>query len=568
MVGVGSKAVRACRNVGRSVADHERWIVLGVVLAYVAAYALLSIAKHQSFHSTAFDLAVYDQIFWNTIQGRPFESTLDRGICEPHSFLGGHFSPVLLLLAPLYAAVPRVETLLVLQTAALGAGAWPIYLLARSRFPAGWQRLVWVAAYFLIVPLAHMNLFDFHIVTLAVPLLGLALYFLDRGRTVAFAIALGSTFLVKEELPLVALGFAAYVLVAKRDWLLGGAVAAASVAWFVFAVKVAIPAFNAGAEYHYLDFYARLGDTELDIARTVLTDPVRTGQVLLTDANAKLRYLLVIFGPGLGATLLSGPGVLLVLPQLGYTLLSGYAPQYAFENHYSATLVPLALATSLFGVARLRPRWRTGVLLGVLAASVVLSLRWGALPHSRGFDASRFDRDARYAEFTPHLTAIDPRAAVMAQDFVASHLAQRRLLYYEGYQRTCAVADWIVLDYADPQFVKRDRDKHRREIAKFERSGFETVARGDGLALLRRRPVGGRGRSADTLVVGARESGACAPGALAASASSRDRTARLAARALVDERPIAPVCQRSVAPRRDPAPRGVLERVGAALRGE
>ena len=95
----------------------------------------------------------------------------------PHSYFSDHFSPVYLLLMPFYLLFPQPATLLVLQTLALAAGALPIYLLAREKLAPGFTRIGWVLAYFLFLPLAFINLFDFHELTFAVLPLGLSLYF-------------------------------------------------------------------------------------------------------------------------------------------------------------------------------------------------------------------------------------------------------------------------------------------------------------------------------------------------------------------------------------------------------
>lgn len=79
-------------------------------------YSVLSVLRHVIYHSFGPDLGLFDQIFWNTTQGRFFESTMSLAVPQPHSYLGDHFSLIYLALLPVYALVPRPETLLVLQT--------------------------------------------------------------------------------------------------------------------------------------------------------------------------------------------------------------------------------------------------------------------------------------------------------------------------------------------------------------------------------------------------------------------------------------------------------------------
>ena len=99
-----------------------------------------------------------------------------------------------------------------MQTLLLGLGAAPIYMLARLKLEPGFQRLVWVIAYFLFLPVGYISLLDFHDVALSVLPLGLALYFLETERLWWFLVCLAATFLIKEERPLIAGGFGVYAV--------------------------------------------------------------------------------------------------------------------------------------------------------------------------------------------------------------------------------------------------------------------------------------------------------------------------------------------------------------------
>src|SRR6266542_1249975 len=163
-------------------ARHEGRVAIALVVFYALVFGALSLIRHWSFHSTGLDLGVFDQVVWNTSQGRFMESTLSLDRCVPHSFLGDHFSPVLLALVPLYWIAPHPETLLVAQTVALALGAWPVYLLAKRLLPPGIERLIWIFAYTFSAPLSFITLYDFHEVALAVLPLGLAMYVLVARR--------------------------------------------------------------------------------------------------------------------------------------------------------------------------------------------------------------------------------------------------------------------------------------------------------------------------------------------------------------------------------------------------
>jgi len=462
------------------VLSRQGWLALALGALYLVVYSTLAVLRHESYHSLGFDLGLFNQVFWNTSQGRLFESTMSQALPVPHSLLGDHFSPIFWLLMPFYWAYPHPETLLLAQTAALALGAWPVYLLARLKLPAGYA-LLWVAVYFLFVPLAYINLFDFHEVALAVAPLGFALYFLERGRRLWFLVFLLATFLIKEELSLVGAGFGLYVLLGKRDWKLGLGVLVGSLAAFVLVIQVAIPYFASGRSYPYISGrYADVGGSPTGILRTLVTNPMRIAHALLQPKKA--FFLLAIFGPVLGLSAIAGWAALVLLPTLGYLLLSSYAPQYSFTSQYSAPLIPLVIGTAIIALAKLPARLQLGIAMSVLASSLVFSWAFGDLPFSRKFDFSQFQTQARYASFLPDLTQIAPDARVSAENGFPSHLSDRRYIYdysFEGVQD----AEWVVLDFEGAGYNIAVFDA---QVAHVESLGYRQVAFGYGLSLLRK----------------------------------------------------------------------------------
>ena len=436
--------------------------------------------RHRTYHSLGFDLGLFDQVVWNTSQGRPFETTMSQALPIPHSFLGDHFSPALALVVPFYLAYPHPETLVVLQTLGLALGAWPVFLLARLKLPAG-HPLVWVLVYFLSVPLAYVNLFDFHEVALSVAPLGFALYFLERGRGGWCLVFLAAAVLIKEEMALVAVGFGAYLLLGKRDWKLGAGLVAGGLAVFLVMIDAVIPYFAGGRAYPYIgERYAEVGGSPLGVAKTLATNPLRIVRAVLQAK--KLEFVVAVFGPVLGLSAIAGWAALVLLPTLAYLLLSSYSQQFAFTSQYSAPLIPLVAGTAIMGVARLRRRAQAYVAAAVVLSSLGFGWAYGDLPFSRKFDVSQFELQSRYASFVPSLAQIPADARVSAEDGLASHLSERRFIYdyhFEGVQD----AQWVVLDYAGADYSLPVFDA---QVADAEKMGYVEVASGDGLALLRR----------------------------------------------------------------------------------
>src|SRR5439155_11314905 len=98
------------------------------------------------------------------------------------------------------------------------------------------------------------------------------------------------------------------------------------------------------------------------------------------------------------------------------------------------------------GLARLPMSVRRWAAAGVIVSSLAFAFAYGDLPFSRKFDFTQFQPEPRYASFLPALNRIGPEDSVSAENGLASHLSERRLIYeyrFEGIQS----ARWVVLDY-------------------------------------------------------------------------------------------------------------------------
>jgi hypothetical protein len=180
-------------------------------------------------------------------------------------------------------------------------------------------------------------------------------------------------------------------------------------------------------------------------------------------------------------------------------MLSDYGGEHTLHNQYGAPLIPLALCASILGVAALGDRWRRRVTRGVLASTLLFAFAFGGLPLSLNF-ADAFlrgepdrapsgqpilAREPRYEPFLAAVRAIPADAAVSSRDFLTTQIPQRRSNYNLVGLDVCD-AQYVVLDYAAPS-VNRDVAKFLAEVAAVKSLGFDEIASGEGLSLLRRR---------------------------------------------------------------------------------
>jgi len=95
------------------------------VLSTIFFY-LLKVNQYNRYE-IGFELADFETLVWNTINGRFLEYP-STGL----SFLGEHFSPILILLVPIYLIINSPHALLFSQAFFLGIAIIPLYFIARK----------------------------------------------------------------------------------------------------------------------------------------------------------------------------------------------------------------------------------------------------------------------------------------------------------------------------------------------------------------------------------------------------------------------------------------------------
>jgi uncharacterized membrane protein len=449
-------------------------LALGVAL-YCALLITLSALKHASYHSSLIDLGIFDQVIWNTAHGHLFWDTLDPFVQRNHLFLGQHFSPGLVLLVPLYVVAPSVYTLLVVQTLALALAAVPLYVLAARRIGDERAALLLALAYLAYPALAYANLFDFHEIALAVPLLAWAVERLDAGRPGVALVLLCLALLFKEEVGLIMAAFGAFIFLGQRRQLLGSLMVAVGLGWTAGVVFWAVPHLRGGPylfDQRYQGGLLQHGSLHL----AYLT------QFLNPD---KVEYLALLLVPLLVLPLLGGWSVLLLVPTITYTLLSTYPLQYDIHYHYALPLIPLLFATTVFGLLRLPHPWRLRLAGAVLA--LVIGSAWlvGPLPGERGFVASAYTLGPRERAMA-RLTAMVPPGAVLAVDnHFGAHLTERRWVthFFTGYEH----AQVLLFDLHERSATEAKRLRAVAAIA--HDPSWRLVARDQDIVLYVRRPA-------------------------------------------------------------------------------
>jgi uncharacterized membrane protein len=437
----------------KTLKQRGRLSVASAILVYTAALSWYTVSKHNSFSTYIWDLGIFDQSFWTTVNlGMVFVNTCEQHLVESGSFFGVHFSPILFLLVPFYYLHQSPVTLLVLQSLIIGLSAYPIFLIARERLTE--DTAATLAVIYLLNPAIHgVNSYDFHVQSM-LPLIFnyLLLYTLrwDTKRMVGASILALS---VQEQVVVVMLSYVVFLVVHRTlkgaRWREPGAirgeiipilaVLAVTVLWWALSASV-LHHFNPDVPKHLMagqNFALLEVDSPAEVPLRVLTDPAKAFRAVSYDWFDKNVYALSLFTPSLFLGFLSPATLIPTLPWFAVSILSNYPPYYRLGFQYPALMVPFIYVSLIRGMERLNTSLKEGnsvslkaILTGLIVINVASSVALSPLsPFTDGFNLSpayikpcMSQRSRRLAEI---VALIPPQASVLTQDNIFPHVSNR-----------------------------------------------------------------------------------------------------------------------------------------------
>ncbi len=454
--------------------------ILGTaVLLYIVAYGYLAVTRHQTFNSTGYDLAINEQIVWNTLNGRFFASSL-----EVDNSFADHFRPFLAILLPVYAIFQTPNTLLIAQTIALSLGAIPLYQYARLKdlSPAAAAALGLV--YLLYPAVGFINRFDFHIEAFAVAAFLAAFVAVERKRWRWATFWLIVPLLCKENLGLTVAMIGLYVLIFKRERKYGSGWIIVGIATFLLTSFWLIPTVR-GEAADTLSRYAWLGDSPQTMISTLFFDFGRIFAHLTQPA--RLLSLLQQFLPLGFISLLGWPLLLPALPGLAINLLAEHHCQAFIYCQYAVPVLPFLFLAAAAGVARIKQPvaqdWFALLLVPLTLVALFVDNPFTeeeALP-------SATTRIGNEETVRQALAVVPEDGVLVTTNDYAPHLARRAGLFIIG-RPTQRVAptdpDIVFINLYDQQFIVCD--EVRAYVSQLDPTRYGTTFRTGGLIVIER----------------------------------------------------------------------------------
>lgn len=420
-------------------------VFVGIAMAlYTAVMFFFSYWRHLTSALGDNDYTVFDQSMWTTYR---YGMLMVNGI-EGGTHFAVHNSPIFLLLQPLYALWPGIPLLLLLQTLALAAGAWAVYLMARERLPE-WGSRVFVVLYLFYHPLHGVNYDQLNESAYATAPWLFALYFLSKRRWRAFWVCCVLALMVKEDEAFTLAVFGLYVIgsglwmrqVLKRGesaWMRGlqpedaetflrhgFAMVALAMAYAGFSFGVVLPHFQAetGFGYFIAERYGNLGRTLPQVIHTMVFHPAYVFRTLLT--KDRIGYVPDMLAPFAFLSLLTPAILLISLPAFTINLLSNFEMMHNSASRYPAAIIPFVVVSAIATVSRMRPERQEAALKACLFLCLGFSLLATPSPPRVGFHLAPYDAHQRMMLRVAH--SIPEFLSVSSQSDILQHACHRRV---------------------------------------------------------------------------------------------------------------------------------------------
>ena len=322
-------------------------MVIAAVFTLLIWYITIHL-MHDSYHTSALDLGAYAQTLKYTLQGKLLYYTTG-GLSE----LAYHFSPVLLILVPVYWLFPYVQTLLVVQGIMLGISGFLVYVLAREYRCDARTSLIIELLFFANPLVWGVAMFDFHPVVFAIPALLVMFLGLKRQNRLMFAVGLFFALISKEDV-IVALAVFGFTTMAFDYWrqreIKRTSVVILVSAVFAYAVSMVVSKLAAGDQSsRMLSFMA--------IRYAYLSEPISVAIPMFfkTTFSAGSLFLILGYLAPLGFVPLlslewSIPGLVIMLSGI----LSTATGQHDALMHFSAAAIPFLFMAFIVSLPKLK----------------------------------------------------------------------------------------------------------------------------------------------------------------------------------------------------------------------
>lgn len=436
----------------------------GIILIYGVTMSVMSVARHEAYSTSMYDLGNMDQAIWNSSQGNFLEVTSIGAPCLNVPRAINHLEWIYQIFALLYRAFPDVRVLLVVQTMFVCAGLAGLYFLAKATIQSPALCLITLGIAALFPSLQFANLFDFHGDLLAFPFLVWMVYFYNvRKNRMISAVMMFCALLCKEYVALVLSFYGALMIIQYKDWRWGCAIICVSMGYFIAALYWIMPSFNHGnpSEIISVIYTTKPGSGLYGLLSSIYEDPERYFSVIFSEHSFESLFYLLF--PVFFFVWKSPVFLIPVIPVLAKDLLVGID----IGTHRIALVLPFLFASFVYTLKKMEAESLVGDngknvlhfnIILIVSAAVIASVAYGPSPTGHRFyrEIGKYVKDANDFARDSVIAHIPDNAVISVSGLLAPHCTHRRFCYQfpRPFIEHCSGAtpvDVIVLDTSDDE---------------------------------------------------------------------------------------------------------------------
>lgn len=436
---------------------------------------LFTLHRYYTFYAS-FDQGIFNQVFWNNLHGRFFQSSLSSSLSTNvvhagevptvyYHRLGQHFTPALLLWLPIYALFPSPATLTVLQVTLITAAGLVLYVLARQYLQPPLAVMI-TASFYGANAVIGPTLSNFHDIC-QIPLFVFTLLLaMEKRWWWLFWLMAVSILAVREDAGIGLFGVGVYMILSKRFPRAGVAVCILSFGYILVLTNLIMPLFSKDISQRFmLERFGQYANGEeastLEIIWGMISNPLRLLVELITPLDRTIKYLLgewlpLAFVPAVahGSWMIAGFPLLKLLLGKGESVLS-------ITIRYALTVVPGLFYGSILWWSQRQQKFKPAfrrLWIGCICLSLFFTFTsnpnrtfYFLIPDSVKplVYVSLPQQWQHVNQMRPLVAQIPPDASVSATTYIVPHLSSRReILRLPALQLRNDAQEVIKVDYA------------------------------------------------------------------------------------------------------------------------
>lgn len=404
---------------------------------------MTTIAKHRSFGTPCFDMGIFLQMFYSLRDNFTAVTSCERDVIMSH--FNVHSSYIFYLILPIFALIPKAETLLVVQALFAIGGVVPLYLIAKNRGFSGAKLLGICSVYIFSASLIMPCYYSFHENCLLPTLIMWMLYAAEKKKFPLFYIMAALILSVKEDAALYDICFGLFYFADEKSKnRFHGLVSALLSGVYFLIVMTHLTKYGDGA---YMTA-SRLGIlmTEesggfLGIVRNVLSDPAYFFSLFVREDT--LIFLCETLLPLMLLPFITSKlrRYILVVPYVIMCLVIGAGYRYAADIGFQYVFGPACflIYLSVLNLCDMPPKAAGKI----LCAAAIISLTTAVALASPKLDYVKdYAKNADYYKSAEETISLIPKdASVLSNTFLLPHACDRSEIYDFGNSKIRTLPD-------------------------------------------------------------------------------------------------------------------------------